>query len=143
MLGHWIPQRTLAFLIGRKQNAGGEAQGTYHTDETRLAIAALYSVGEEEGRPVPPEDVREHFRDVRRRGAARTWTYERKLGHTWTFRDNEFIFAWLEAVMALRLPPDADPKAGPIALRPIDASKGWIGALGDLSRCQPKDTYQI
>lgn len=134
----FAPDRVLAFHIGLR--AFPSPAGFMAEEPEAMAVPALYLMGEEDS---TPEDIREHFLRARAAGAPRAWVPLRGEAHwprgmgfnrdettdaDWqAWVGNAVLIPWTEAVIALRLSPGADPRGGPVALRPIDTGRGWLG----------------
>ncbi len=113
-----LPKRTIAVV-------------TYHAShfgdlENAYGVPLLLVVAEYDQFYAPQRCLA----DVRQgRGAGAPWTavYQPGLTHE-TLGDPTFMLAWLEEVIALRLPA-AMPVDTPAELKPIDTSKGYWGLL--------------
>jgi hypothetical protein len=44
-------------------------------------------------------------------------------------RCGDLIWPWMDAVVRLRLPANADPRAGPVPLRALAEGDGWLGDM--------------
>jgi hypothetical protein len=106
--------------------------------------AAMRTAGEPEVCAVPvcqisgqQENVLNPYLDevmklCRPRGARWSWLTVEGLGHA--ERDQwALALLFLDHCIKLRCPPDADPRQGPVALRPLDEAAGW---LADMTTCR-------
>ncbi len=64
-------------------------------------------------------------RNARSRGGLWAWTEVEDMGHN-AYRVFHVGRSFFEKCIALRYPPNADPKAGPIQLIDIDERSGWL-----------------
>jgi hypothetical protein len=51
-------------------------------------------------------------------------------------------WAFFDAMVRARLPADADPRGGPVALIPLAEESGWLGNVSDWSTIAPYAEYQ-
>lgn len=56
-------------------------------------------------------------------------------------RCGDLIWPWMDAVVRLRLPEDADPRQGPVSLRPIAERDGWLGDIDSWGRAYAYADY--
>jgi hypothetical protein len=136
----WQPNRVAAFVIAlRAYKSDAEFM---KEPAAAMKVPGLYLMGEADKKP---RDIRDHFRRARAAGSPRTWVWLPGQGHwpkgmgfkqdqtseqdwrAWSATD--VVIPWVEAVVAKRLPKDADPRRGPVKLREIDAKQGWLGDI--------------
>lgn len=134
----WKPARVLAFVIGMRAYASDAA--FMAEPKAAMAVPCLYVMGALDNKPA---DIREHFERSRAAAAPRAWvwlpgqkhspdrwdrrkrTCPDKAWRSWVAHD--LVIPWIEAMVALRLPPKADTTKGPVRLLDPDTTKGWLG----------------
>jgi hypothetical protein len=71
------------------------------------------------------EETRAMFEEVMPRGALWAWDAEQGKGHAIGHID-DVDMKFYETCIALRLPADADPRRGPVKLKPLRREDGWL-----------------
>ena len=120
-LACYVPERMICFT----PNVGPRYTPPSPPDAA-LKVPALLHVGTED--PFFRDGVertRQLFADARPRGALWAWTAEQGKGHEIGHID-DIDMEFYDTCIALRLPPDADPRRGPVALREIPQDQGWL-----------------
>lgn len=56
-------------------------------------------------------------------------------------RCGDLIWPWMDEVIRLRLPNNADPRQGPVALKPLRESDGWLGDVDNWGNVYPYNDY--
>lgn len=132
------PSRVLAFHIGLRAHPTPDE--LMEEEPAAMGVPGLYLMGEKDNKP---KDIREHFHRARKAGSPRAWvwlpgqshwprgmsfTKDNTTSEDWkAWAAHDVVIAWTEAMIGLRLPEDCDPRNGPVALSPIDKTKGWLG----------------
>ncbi len=146
------PSRVLAFHIALR---GNPSPAEFMQEEASATkVPGLYLMGEND---TTPADIRRHFLRARKQGAPRAWVRLPGQGH-WprgmSFREDkttsgdwkawaahDVVLPWTSAIIAQRLPERADPRHGPMQLREIKISDGWLGDDGS-GKVAPADEFQ-
>lgn len=136
----FMPSRVLTFHIALRAFPSSEA---FMKEEAEaMCVPGLYLMGEKDSRP---KDIREHFDHARKEGSPRAWIWLSGQGHMpkgmdpkndnippadWrAWAANDVVIPWTEAMIRLRLPKRSDLSDGPVKLRPIDITQGWLGDI--------------
>jgi hypothetical protein len=53
----------------------------------------------------------------------------------------DLAYVFFDQMVRLRLPADADPRTGPVALKPLDEADGWLGDVSNWTTIAPYDQY--
>jgi hypothetical protein len=64
-------------------------------------------------------------------GAVWCYAVEPKTGHGPGEKTWPLVFSFLRHTFAARVPAEADPLKGPVAMRTLDAGSGWLGQNWD------------
>lgn len=120
-----IPDRIIGFISMKAPAGCGFA-----TSSPVGSVPGYFFIGELDGPEINAAVTRD-FDQSRGDGAVWGFAIERGAGHTWV-RDHPLIFTWAGVVAAQRLPTDVTP-GGPVALRPVGESAGWLGDRTALS----------
>lgn len=134
------PSRVLAFHIALRANPSTE---NFMVEEAAAQqVPGLYLMGQDDGKV---QDIREHFTRARQKGSPRAWVWLPGQAHwpkgmhfdkdetteadwkAWAAHD--VVIPWTEAIIRLRMPKDADPAKGPVALLTLETSHGWLGDI--------------
>ncbi len=142
-LTHYAPERAICFAmnVGRLGKRPSEAM---------LEVPGFIVVGPEDGligTDYPPL-ARERVTDARSRGARWAYLEEQGKGHE-VGRIFDYQMVFFEQCIRRRLPelgePGGDPRKGPVDLKPIALSDGWLVDHGSwasgLTRVAPYDRY--
>lgn len=117
------PERVIAMVVSK---------GAYYVT-SRPAAAALRTPGlliaGEADTELRRAAIRDLFEGNRPRGALWAWCEEEATGHE-EGASAEVIRPFIEECVRLRLPPDGDPRQGPVALRELSESSGWLVESG-------------
>ncbi len=117
----YAPERMICYT----PNVGPAYNPSDPTAEALLVPGMLHVGPEDPFFTHGMEDTRELFARVRPRGARWAWTAEKGKGHEIAHCD-DVDMKFYETCIALRLPPNADPAAGPVELRTIPQEDGWL-----------------
>ncbi|MEM6504322.1 MAG: alpha/beta hydrolase [Planctomycetota bacterium] len=136
----FIPNRVVAFVIAMRAHPSEPAM--MEEEDAAMQIPALYIMGADDNKP---KDIYAHYEHARKNGSPRAWVWVPKqkhwpagMGHEgnqttesdWNkWSANDLVLPWIDAVVQLRMPVDAEKMDQPIRLRPIQTSKGWLGHL--------------
>lgn len=115
------PERMICFTANC-----GPAYYPHRPAPAVLKVPALLHVG-----PVDPffqlgmKETAELFDDIRPLGPLWAWDAEQGKKHE-DGHSADIDFPFYETCIALRLPPDADPRLGPVQLRDLNREEGWL-----------------
>lgn len=129
------PDRTIAW-IAFKSAFGGQ-----------FSIPEIYGIP---GMILSGEEDESYFSDqlatVRKlrhqHGALMHIVVEPDGGHGLNKGSYSILKAFIQSVFGLRVPPDADPRQGPVALNPVKESDGWLGQTLATTRFRGPDRWE-
>lgn len=120
-LACYAPERMICFTPNV-----GPSYNPRQPSDAALGVPGLLHIG-----PIDPffplglKDTAELFCAVRPRGALWAWDAEQGKGHEIRHID-DVDMKFYDTCISLRLPVDADPRRGPIALRTLAETNGWL-----------------
>lgn len=113
------PERVIAMVVSK---------GAFYSD-SRPSAAALQTPGlliaGELDSDLRRSAIRDLFEGNRPRGALWAWVEEEATDHA-EHNSPEVIRPFIAECVRLRLPPEADPRNGPVALRALSEESGWL-----------------
>lgn len=113
------PERVIAMVVSK-----GGFYSTPRPAAAALRTPGLLIAGEIDSRE-RRQAIHELFTVNRPRGALWAWVEEEGTDHA--ERDSsQLIRPFIAECVSLRLPPDADPRTGPVKLRDIPEESGWL-----------------
>jgi hypothetical protein len=134
----FLPERVICAL------PNVSVAGRPYPKEAGLGVPMLTHIGPmDEFFPLGLKEVAETFVELRPRGALWAWTAEQNKKHEIGSIDG-IDYAYIEAVLPLRLPTDADPRKGPVVLRTLSPTSGYLADTSTwTSRGSPTGITQI
>lgn len=122
-VARWKPERVIGFITHHEGTL--PKPELFTPPQSSVAIPGVYTVGEKD-LDLVRKHVPEQFALDRSVGALRCALVEPGASHTDVLKSDAFTLTWIDAVHRQRLPDDADPAKGPVRLRSIEASTGWL-----------------
>lgn len=118
------PERTICFLPNvvapRRERGWDPPTPDYY------GIPALFSTGQFDGLvPTSPLVNKRVVETARRLGAPWAWYLHESMGHETGYL-SFMLFPYAETMIRLRYPDSADPRKGPVMLRPVNLETGYL-----------------
>lgn len=118
-IGSTIPERTIALAPAVGYNRDIEDPGALGD------VPVIFGLGEWDSEHWPNGAVERLFPQYRKAGALWALITEEETGHTGTERRLQDLFLpFLQRAVEMRYPKDADPREGPVELKPIELNNG-------------------
>lgn len=119
LLAHYPEKVIAAVVVGSRLNLAKVTPTAAHLG---TPVCVINGENEDEGMAAEIEPVLAAFRS---KGALWGWMAVPGGGHE---RNGQEVLTMplLDAAVRLRYPADADPRKGPVALKPLDAKAGWV-----------------
>jgi hypothetical protein len=93
-----------------------------------LEIPVLAVLGDNDAEPIA-DGVFRVMADIQELDTRWTLVFELNGRHNAVGTTHEITIPFIEEVIDLRIPEDADPTAGPVQLNPLPLESGWLGIL--------------
>ncbi|MGE5559354.1 MAG: hypothetical protein ACM3WV_12230 [Bacillota bacterium] len=121
-LANYAPQRTIAFTV----NVPSTPYVPSNPVPAALKVPGIFIAGEWDViLPSTALEMRSIARKSRAQGSLWSWMIYQGMGHEHRLTGH-FYYPFWEKMINLRCPKDADPLQGPIRLKDVAESKGWL-----------------